>query len=146
MKRILLLLIVLSALSFSEVKYEDVSKEHWAYKSINNLIEKGIIKDKQNLFNGNDPTTRYEFAYYLSNLLNEVELEKANKKDLETLKSLIYDFSKELNKLGFDTGSYDRRLKTTEDSIESLNKKIQIHEAVINQLIKRIEVLEKKKK
>lgn len=146
MKRILLLLIVLSAISFSEVKYEDVSKEHWAYRSINNLIEKGIIKDKQNLFNGNDPTTRYEFAYYLSNLLNEVELEKANKKDLETLKSLIYDFSKELNKLGFDTGSYDQRLKATQDSIESLNKKIQIHEAVINQLIKRIEVLEKKKK
>lgn len=146
MKKILLLSIVLTQISFSALNYEDVSQEHWAYSAISNLVKKGIVEDNQNFFNGSRPVTRYEFAYYLSKLLNKTDLEKANKKELETLESLIYDFSKELNKFGFDTGTYNERLRGSQDSINYLNKKLEEQGIIMEEVIRRIELLERKSK
>jgi peptidoglycan hydrolase CwlO-like protein len=131
-------------LSYSQLNYEDVSKEHWAYSSIENLVNKGIIKENTYKFNGNEPLARYDFAYSLSQVLNTIDLEKANKEDLDILQALILEFSKELNKIGFDTKTYNAKIENINETVELLRKRIDENEKIIDQLLKRVEKLEEK--
>ena len=127
------------------LSYEDLNKEHWAYSSIENLVKKGIIKENSYKFNGEDSVSRYEFAYDLSKVLDKVDLEKANKEDLNILEALILEFSKELNKIGFDTETYNSKIDNINETVELLKKRVNENEIVIDQLKKRIEKLENKK-
>ena len=127
------------------MSYEDLNKEHWAYSSIENLVKKGIIKENSYKFNGEDSVSRYEFAYDLSKVLDKVDLEKANKEDLNILEALILEFSKELNKIGFDTETYNSKIDNINETVELLKKRVNENEIVIDQLKKRIEKLENKK-
>lgn len=131
-------------LSYSELKYEDVNKEHWAYTSIENLVNKGIIKENRYKFNGNEPLSRYDFAYNLSQALKVVELEKASKEDLDILQALILEFSKELNKIGFDTKTYNAKIENIHETVELLRKRVDENEKIIDDLLKRVEKLEEK--
>ena len=63
-------------IGFAALGYEDLNKEHWAYSSVENLVKKGIIKENSYKFNGEDPVSRYEFAYDLSKMLDKIELDK----------------------------------------------------------------------
>lgn len=130
---------------YGQLSYEDLNKEHWAYSSIENLVNKGIIKENSYKFNGEEPVTRYEFAYTLSQTLNKLDLEKANKEDLDILQALILEFSKELNKIGFDTKTYNAKIENINETIELLRKRINENELIIDNLIQRIERLENKK-
>ena len=56
-------------------------------------MAEGIIEEDSFRFEGNKPLTRYQFAYDLNNALNKIDLEKANKKELEILETLVVDFS-----------------------------------------------------
>src|SRR3712207_9016765 len=66
-------------------------------------------------FDGTEAVTKSEFVYALSKVLKLVELEKASQEDIRVLESLILQYSDELNKIGFDTKTYDDKLdrKTT---------------------------------
>lgn len=131
-------------LCYSQLNYEDISKEHWAYSSIENLVNRGIIKENTYKFNGNEPLSRYDFAYNLSQTLNTIDLEKANKGDLDILQALILEFSKELNKIGFDTKTYNAKIENINETVELLRKRIDENEKIIDQLLKRVEKLEEK--
>ena len=52
MKRILVIFLILSSTIFSEVSFKDVNKEHWAYRSIDNLIKKDIWRENSDIFQG----------------------------------------------------------------------------------------------
>ena len=108
-------------IGFAALGYEDLNKEHWAYSSVENLVKKGIIKENSYKFNGGDPVSRYEFAYDLSKVLDKVDLEKANKEDLNILEALILEFSKELNKIGFDTETYNSKIDNINETVELRN-------------------------
>ena len=130
---------------YGQLNYEDLNKEHWAYSSIENLVNKGVIKENSYKFNGEEPVTRYEFAYDLSQTLNKLDLEKANKEDLDILQALILEFSKELNKIGFDTKTYNAKIENINETVELLRKRVNENEIIIDKLIKRVEKLENKK-
>lgn len=130
---------------YGQLNYEDLNKEHWAYSSIENLVNKGIIKENSYKFNGEEPVTRYEFAYDLSQALNKLDLEKANKEELDILQALILEFSKELNKIGFDTKTYNAKIENINETVELLRKRVNENEIIIDKLIKRVEKLENKK-
>ncbi|AVQ32542.1 S-layer homology domain-containing protein [Fusobacterium varium] len=132
-------------IGFAALGYEDLNKEHWAYSSVENLVKKGIIKENSYKFNGEDPVSRYEFAYDLSKMLDKIELEKANKEDLNILEALILEFSKELNKIGFDTETYNSKIDNINETVELLKKRVNENEIIIDQLKSRIEKLENKK-
>lgn len=132
-------------ISYGQLNFEDLNKEHWAYSSIENLVKKGIIKENSYKFNGDEPVTRYEFAYNLSRTLDNLELEKANKEDLDILQALILEFSKELNKIGFDTKTYNAKIENINETIELLTQRINENEIIIDKLMKRVEKLENKK-
>lgn len=134
---------IISVLSYSELKYEDIDKNHWAYKSVEKLVAEGVIEEDSFRFEGNKPLTRYQFAYDLSNALNKIDLEKANKKELEILETLVVDFSNELNKIGFDAKTFDERVENIENEIKTLRETINKNNETIKALEERIKILEK---
>ena len=145
MKKLLTLIFVIaSVVSYGELKYEDIDKNHWAYKSVEKLVAEGVIEEDSFRFEGNKPFTRYQFAYDLNNALNKIDLEKANKKELEILETLVVDFSNELNKIGFDSKTFDERVENIENEIKTLRELINKNNETIKSLEERIKVLEKK--
>lgn len=145
MKKLLTLIFVIaSVVSYGELKYEDIDKNHWAYKSVEKLVAEGVIEEDSFRFEGNKPFTRYQFAYDLNNALNKIDLEKANKKELEILETLVVDFSNELNKIGFDSKTFDERVENIENEIKTLRELINKNSETIKSLEERIKVLEKK--
>ena len=79
MKKILTgaMFFIIFTLSYAELKYEDIDKNHWAYESVQKLVNEGIIEEDSFRFEGNKPLTRYQFAYDLNNALTKIDLEKA---------------------------------------------------------------------
>lgn len=144
MKKLLTLIFVIaSVVSYGELKYEDIDKNHWAYKSVEKLVVEGVIEEDSFRFEGNKPLTRYQFAYDLNNALNKIDLEKANKKELEILETLVVDFSNELTKIGFDSKTFDERVENIENEIKTLRELINKNNETIKALEERIKVLEK---
>lgn len=144
MKKIILLTFIMTINLFAALKYEDISSENWAYTSIESLVNKGIIVENTFKFNGEKPLSRYDFAVDLSRALNYVDLKKANKQDLNILESLMLEFSNELNKIGFDSSTFNARLNTTNETIELLRARVTENEKLIQDLKKRVESLEEK--
>lgn len=145
MKKLLtgLMFFIIFTLSYSELKYEDIDKNHWAYESVQKLVDEGIIEEDSFRFEGNKPLSRYQFAYDLSNALNKIDLEKANKKELDILETLVVDFSNELNKIGFDAKTFEERMENVESEIKKLNDTITANTIYIRKLEERIKMLEK---
>lgn len=141
--RIIGIFLIIFAMSFSQVKFQDVPKDHWAYDSIENLIKSGIIEENTFDFNGEDFLTRYEFAHDLSKALNKINLEKANQKELDVLTSIIGDFSEELNKTGFDRISFEEKLNEVEINIENLTKQLEINRVKLDTINKRLKLIER---
>lgn len=139
-----LLLLVLSIFVFGDTKFEDLNKEHWAYNSINSLVEKGIIPENRYMFKGDEPVSRYEFANDLAKAVDYIDLKKANKEDLNILEALMLEFSQELNKIGFDASTFNGRLDSMNESVELLRERINENEKTIEDLKKRLEALENK--
>lgn len=145
MKNILLVVIFLfiNGVSFSELKFEDVDKNHWAYESIENLVKKGIIEEETFRFEGTKPISRYQFAYELSKALDKIELSKVDKIEIDVLKSIIVDFSDELNKIGYDRKSFEEKLNISKLKVEELEEEIKISKIKIKLLEEKLNKIEK---
>ncbi|MGL5056786.1 MAG: S-layer homology domain-containing protein [Fusobacteriaceae bacterium] len=143
MRSILLVVLIFSTISYGQLKYEDITKDHWAYTAIENLVNKGIIKKDTYSFKGESSLKRYDFAYSMSKLLNRIELEKADKRDLLVLEKLVSEFAKELTKFGFDIETFNVRIASVEEDITKLKLKVDENEKIIQELLKRLEKLEK---
>lgn len=145
--KLLLCFFIFSVLTIGEeIKFNDLTKDHWAYKSIQNLVDNKIIDQRSVNFNGNLPISRYQFAYELSKLLTKIDTEKIDKKEIDVLRSVIYDFSAELNEIGFNYSEFNQRLSNTEESIDTLKRTIEVNNIKIKELEKRLKELEKKYK
>ncbi|KID48067.1 hypothetical protein C095_12390 [Fusobacterium necrophorum subsp. funduliforme B35] len=79
-------------------------------------------------FDGTESVTKSEFVYALSKVLKLVDLEKANQEDIRVLESLILQYSDELNKIGFDTKTYDNKLENMNDNIQILQELVNENE------------------
>jgi len=129
-KLVLYLFVVVSINSFSS-EYRDISEEHWAYKAIKNLSEKGVLSKRSSTFSGQKYITKYELVNYLSRAMKNIDKEKASSSDLLVLERLIQDFSNDLNDIGFDSekqlkeiNSLGKRLRTLERKIDRLEKEV----------------------
>lgn len=137
-----MLFIVLGNFAFAELHYEDVSSDSWAYTSIKSLVDKGIILQDSFKFDGNKPMTRYDFAVDMARALNYINLNKANKEDLNILESLMLEFSNELNRIGFDASTFNDRINNADTSIEMLKKRVENNEILIKDLQKQVQELQ----
>lgn len=139
----IILLISVSAVEEKQPVYKDIGKEHWAYSSVENLINKGIFSVNSEFFNGDQKVSRSEFAVYLSNALNKMDDEKASKDDLLIVENLIYEFSKDLNSYGFNVEKYVAKIKEIEIKIDENKILNEQNNLKLETLYKRIEELEK---
>ena len=142
MRLILIWILIISTVSAADIKYEDLPKDHWAYSSVNNLVIKGIIPQEGYLFKGEGYVKRYDFAFYLSNTLNKLELEKADRRDLKILEGLVAEFSVELTKIGYDTSTFNARINNINETIELLKSAIEENQKAIKVLEDRLKKLE----
>lgn len=127
MRRIIILIIlslIISISSYGDDKsiYKDISNQHWAYRSIVSLNEKGILQNDDEIFNGDKSINRYEFAYYLSKTLNRLDSDKANRADLLILEHIVYEFSEELTKFGFNSNMFIKRINKLEKDLAQVKK------------------------
>lgn len=146
MKKIIVIYFTLIALAYGhgkELIFEDVPKNHWAYKAIENLVNEGVISEDSFLFKGEFPVSRYSFAEGLNRAFNVLNEKKANRGDLVILESLVYEFSRELTKIGFDADLFNGKLENMRVDIEVIRQKNDETQKQVNELRKRIEVLEK---
>lgn len=126
-----------------EVKYKDITNEHWAYKSIENLTRKGILDINTEIFNGEKTINRFDLAYFLSKTLNRIENDKADRADLIILEHIVHEFSDELSKFGFDTRTYLLKVDSFESRIEENKIAVEGTKADILKIGTRLEKIEK---
>lgn len=145
--RILLLFLFLFFNLYSESLYDikDISKDHWAYRAIENLSEKGIFIFDNEFFEGEKNINRFELAYFLSKTLDKIENEKANRDDLLILEYIVYEFSEELSKFGFDSKNYLDRLILLEKELEQTKINNEKNKEAIADINNRLKELEKSK-
>ncbi|MBE9035987.1 iron uptake porin [aff. Roholtiella sp. LEGE 12411] len=100
----------------------EIQSTDWAFQSLKSLMERyGVVAGHpDNTFGGNRAMTRDEFAASLAatmNRINELTSADANQvyqKDLETLKRLQAEFTKELEVLQKRLDSVETRINSTE--------------------------------
>ncbi|PHJ53768.1 membrane protein [Nostoc linckia z18] len=97
---------------------QDVTRDHWAYEALRNLVEKYqcIDGDGQGNFNGNRAMTRYEFAAVLDNCLLKVvrsisslNNKFASQEDLTTFQRLQEEFGRELQNINAKIDSLEEK-------------------------------------
>src|SRR3989339_2054193 len=82
---------VMSAAAFAEVKFKDVPADHWAAKSVYDLVKLGVTQGyPDGTFRGKKNITRFETAIFLSKLS-----EKLGGSDMVQLKKDITDIKNE---------------------------------------------------
>jgi len=122
--------------------YRDISKEHWAYRAIENLIDKGIIEKDSQFFNGEDSVSRYETSIYLYRVLNKLDKEKASKDDLIILENLVGEFSEDLTEFGFNIDKYTNKIHEIEKNIKDTTKISENNKGDIDNIDNRLKILE----
>jgi len=123
--------------------FADVPADHWAYQSVENLQNAGIVIGyPDGTYGGKRAMTRYEFAVAIARLLPllnpkndyatnadlaalraEVENKlQTNAAALEDLKKLVNEFQGELQALGQDVTAIKARLSSLEDRVAAVEE------------------------
>ncbi len=104
--------------------YSDVPVNHWAYKAIEDLTEKGLIVGFPNgTFRGSKPLTRYSFAVVVSRMLDRyAELTQngnfVSKTDLKTIEDLVSEFINEIESISEDIKEIKSDVKELKSDVE----------------------------
>ena len=113
--------------------YSDVPTNHWAYKAVEDLTQKGLIVGMPNgTFKGNKPLTRYSFAVVVSRMLERYSelTENGNfvsQKDLKTLEDLVSEFVTEIESISED-------IKTIKSDVSDLKIDVKQNKTDISEL------------
>lgn len=145
MRRFLsLFLLILSISIFAEEDsiYEDISNEHWAYRAIEMLSKKGVFEKEEKEFSGDENISKFDLAHYLSKVLSSIDVEKANREDILILENIVYEFSQELNKIGFDSKVYMKTLEDLQKRVAQNEINAKKNEEILNDINLRLKELE----
>lgn len=117
--QLFLLSIPLNSFAENNTGLNDISEAHWAYNSIEKLIKKYNFKigypDKT--FKGDKNLTRYEVASLLVQVLEQMPKKNIQNEDLNNIKDLSIDYSKEIKDIKEDLKN---KFHALEDQIDSL--------------------------
>ncbi len=108
-----LVLILTISLGAGAVELKDVPDNHWAYQSVQQLIEKGYLSlYEDGTFRGQDKVSRYEIAELVARILNSVYLgeEQTSEQDLNMLRKLSIEFRDELVDVANEQDIFKERL------------------------------------
>jgi chromosome segregation ATPase len=94
-----LIFIMIFSFSVSAVEIKDIPKNHWAYKSVETLINKGYLSlYEDDTFKGDNKVTRYELAVLIARILDDIQQNstQVTKEDANSLRKLSLEFRGEL--------------------------------------------------
>jgi len=124
-----LLLLFTTAVPAFTVEITDVSEDHWAYESVQLMVDRGYISlYEDDTFEGTNRVSRYELAEILANLLEDLEngeVEMADE-DIDILRELSVEFRDELVEVAADMDLFQERIEEIEE--ESLVQSEEIAE------------------
>ncbi|MGE5558282.1 MAG: S-layer homology domain-containing protein [Bacillota bacterium] len=114
------LLMLFSAVALGEeIRLKDVPADHWAYRAVKTLIEKGYLETYQDdTFQGDKPVDRFTLAVVTARILNDLAAGKtaaADKDGLGLLRRVTTEFQEELVMLAQADKLLDARIKKLED-------------------------------
>jgi hypothetical protein len=110
---VMLFTITMSALADDNNNPADVPTNHWAYKAVKLLIDKGYLQLYQDqTFQGDKPVDRYTMAVIVAKILNEIASGQVgtNKEDMELIKRLTNEFRNEFVGVNSKNNIYMRKL------------------------------------
>lgn len=120
MKKALLVLCLLAAVALparAEVKISDMSRDHWAYDSIQMLVDRGYIAIYETgEFRPDQPVSRAVFAAALARLIDQIENGelKLGATDMKEIKKLSEEFSSEMSDYDTRVAALEKRLSDVE--------------------------------
>ena len=145
-----LVFVILCSFSVSAVELKDVPQDHWAYNSVNKLIEKGYLSlYEDGTFKGNNKVSRYELAVLIARILEDIQQNntEVTQEDAESLRKLSLEFREELvdlakkqenlfkdiKKVKQDNIVQTEELGKTKETIDGIEKEIS---NIINNIMK----------
>lgn len=144
---LLLLLLCITTIAatpgFAEAFFEDVPKEHWAYIHVERLASMGLIQGyPDGLFKGGQPMTRYEIAEVVSKLVNLVNKDSVSTEQAAMINELRMEFAAELAALKQRTTDMEIRLDQHQQTLFTLNNKLDKIDATVSNIGKELVELE----
>lgn len=100
----------------------DVSKDHWAYKAVLGLVDKGYLSVyNDGSFRGDEPVSRYLLAFVVAKMLTDLEkgTVSATDEDMSVLRQVANELRGELVPL---IAALDTRVRAVEASSSDSNK------------------------
>jgi hypothetical protein len=142
---VIIVAILVSVFAFGQLK--DVPTDHWAYESVEALVNAGIITGyPDGTFRGASSVTRYEVAVLLNRVMEKIELDlgeviknrylnslkliNANKDQISALYKVVKGNADKLDELA---GKFDELSKVLA-TLESLKVTLDVHEGDITAL------------
>lgn len=121
MKNKIVILSLIAVLAFSSIisaaSIEDVPKDHWAYDSVKNLVDKGLLQlYEDGTFRGADKVSRFQLAEIVAKILEEMDSGqvRGSQEDIEELYKLTAEFQNELVALASQGEYFKERIKELE--------------------------------
>ncbi len=113
--------------AFAGAKFQDVPRNHWAYKAIQKAVDAGILKGYDGKFHGQKLLNRYQMAVVVKNLLDRMEkMAKGgaaiSEQEFKNLQALTIEFADELALLNV-------KVSTLEDNFAELKKAVEAGKA-----------------
>ncbi|MGM0420727.1 MAG: S-layer homology domain-containing protein [Bacillota bacterium] len=124
MKRIILavsislVMLLTLSLNVGAVEIEDVPEDHWAYESVQTLVERGYISlYEDDTFAGSNRVSRYELAHVIANLLEDIHVGETEieEEDVDLLRQLSLEFRNELVDVAEDMELFEERVAELEE-------------------------------
>jgi len=114
----------------TEVAFQDLPKDHWAFKDVEYLVSKGYLDGyPDGNFKGRKVVTRYDLALIFARILRKIEEkakggQEASDSELASVSRLTREFKDELGLLGVRVDTIERRLGESETKLKTLEGKI----------------------
>lgn len=128
---VLLLFCLIPAMAGAQsAAFQDLPKDHWAYKDIDFLIKSGYMEGyPDGTFKGRKVITRYDMALVLARVLRQIDGKKAGENEAtETeraaLSRLTKEFRDELGLLGVRVDGLERRMADVESKMSQLESSL----------------------
>ncbi|HYH04369.1 MAG TPA: S-layer homology domain-containing protein [Bacillota bacterium] len=106
---------------------KDVPADHWAYKAVKQLVDKGYLQLYQDqTFQGDQPVDRYTLATVVAKILGEIASggTGTSKEDVKVLRSLTNELRQELVKIIAENNTYSKKTDEIKRSGQVLNEDI----------------------
>lgn len=106
---------------------KDVTEDHWAYQSIQKLIDQGYLSlYDDGSFKGNETITRFELAELIARLLENVESGRIapDEEELELIRQLSLDFQDELVEIATRQDQLQKMIEKVSDDNLSQDERI----------------------